>query len=63
MIINAKVSGFEFQTTLEKFLFENPNLKIQKFQIENDLLLKGVSIIPEANPYRGTACFLTLIGE
>ncbi|NBV51320.1 hypothetical protein EBR78_08905 [bacterium] len=62
MRINAQIGTFSFPTTLDRFLKSNPNFSSLRFQIENDLLLKGdCTIISSiATPYT-TCCVLTLI--
>ena len=41
MIIKAKIAGFAFETTLDLFFLDNPELEVDKEWLKSELLRMG----------------------
>jgi hypothetical protein len=63
MIIKAKIAGFQFETTLDMFFQDNPDLDRDKTLLAEELLRMGDAVLYNFSDAYDVACFLTLIKE
>ena len=63
MIIKAKIAGFQFETTLDMFFLDNPELNRDKQLLAEELRRMGDAVLYNFSDSYDVACFLTLIEE
>ena len=62
MIIKAKIAGFQFETTLDLFFLDNPELEVDKEWLKAELLRMGDVTFRYSDAYT-TGATLVLIKE